>query len=177
MNVPGGALRGTSGFGEAALGVQVYNSRPGNLELGSAWSGCMSFPQETPLLQCSPRLPMRAGQAAPPQSRYIAPTHIWPWSHVQSWCAQVCVYFCSQECPEQEPTFVDGPVVSEASLVAQTVKNPPAMQENLGLIPGLGRSPGEGNSYPLQYSGLENSMDRGAWLAIVHGVTESDMSK
>ena len=34
------------------------------------------------------------------------------------------------------------------------------------LIPGLGRSPGEGNGYPLQYSGLENSMDRGAWWAI-----------
>ena len=34
---------------------------------------------------------------------------------------------------------------------------------DLGLIPGLGRSPGEGNGYPLQYSGLENSMDRGAW--------------
>ena len=41
---------------------------------------------------------------------------------------------------------------------------------DLGLIPGLRRSPGEGNSYPLQYSGLENSMDRGAWQATVHGV-------
>ena len=36
---------------------------------------------------------------------------------------------------------------------------------DLGSIPGLGRSPGEGSSYPLQYSGLENSMDRGAWQA------------
>ena len=44
---------------------------------------------------------------------------------------------------------------------------------DMGLIPGLGRSPGEGNSYLLQYSGLENSMDRGAWGATVHGVTES----
>ena len=42
-----------------------------------------------------------------------------------------------------------------------------------GLIPGLGRSPGEGNGYPLQYSGLENSMDRGAWWATVHRVTKS----
>ena len=41
------------------------------------------------------------------------------------------------------------------------------------LIPGLGRSPGEGNSYPLQYSDLENSMDRGSWQAIVHGVPKS----
>jgi len=45
--------------------------------------------------------------------------------------------------------------------------------EDLGLIPGLGRSPGEGNGYPLQYSGLENSMDRGAWQVTVHGVAKS----
>ena len=40
-------------------------------------------------------------------------------------------------------------------------------------IPGLGRSPGEGNGNPLQYSCLENPMDRGAWRATVHGVTKS----
>ena len=99
------------------------------------------------------------------------------------------------------------PSVTQASLIAQCIKNPPAMQEtpvrflswgdpwrrdrlptsvflgfpcvsagrepahnvgDLGLIPGLGRSPGEGIGYPLQYSGLENSMD-----SIVHGVTKS----
>ena len=93
--------------------------------------------------------------------------------------------------------------------MAQSVKNPPAMQEtqvdswvrklrwkwdrlptpislgfscgsagkestchvgDLGLIPGLGRSPGEGNGNPLQYSCLENPMDKGAWQATVHGV-------
>ena len=43
-----------------------------------------------------------------------------------------------------------------------------------GSISGLGRSPGERNSNPLQYSCLENPMDRGVWLAIVHGVAESD---
>ena len=42
---------------------------------------------------------------------------------------------------------------------------------NLGLIPGSGRSPGEGNGNPLQYSCLENPMDRGTWLAIIHGIT------
>ena len=44
---------------------------------------------------------------------------------------------------------------------------------DVGSIPGSGRSAGEGNGYPLQYSGLENSTGRGAWQATVHGVTES----
>ena len=57
--------------------------------------------------------------------------------------------------------------------MAQTVKNLPAMQAGLGSIPGLGKSPGDGNGYTLQYSGLENSMDRGAWQATVHGITKS----
>ena len=57
------------------------------------------------------------------------------------------------------------------------VKNPPANAGDVGLIPGFGRSPGEGNGNPLQYSCLRNPMDRGAWLATVHGVTkESDMT-
>ena len=102
--------------------------------------------------------------------------------------------------------------MKEASLVAQLVKNPPAVQETsvlflgredllerdrlptplflgfpsgsagkesacsvggLGSILGLGRSPGEGQVYLLQYSGLENSTDRGAWQATVHGVANS----
>ena len=44
---------------------------------------------------------------------------------------------------------------------------------DLSLIPGLGRSPGERNSYPLQYSGLENSVDRRAWQTTVQGVAKS----
>ena len=44
---------------------------------------------------------------------------------------------------------------------------------DLGSIPGLGRSPGEGNGYPLQYSCLRNPMDREAWQGTVHGVTKS----
>ena len=44
---------------------------------------------------------------------------------------------------------------------------------DLGLIPGLGRSPGEGNGDPLQYPCLENLMERGAWWAVLHGVAKS----
>ena len=56
------------------------------------------------------------------------------------------------------------------------VKNPPANAGDTrekGSITGLGRSPGEGNGNPLQYSCQDNLMDRGAWLATVHGVTKS----
>ena len=56
------------------------------------------------------------------------------------------------------------------------VKNPPANAgdgRDTGLIPGSGRSPGEGNDYPLQFSCLENPMDRVAWQAMVHSVTKS----
>ena len=52
------------------------------------------------------------------------------------------------------------------------VKNLPAMRE-AGSIPGSGRSPGEENGNPLQYSCLENPMDRGAWWATVHRVAKS----
>ena len=62
-------------------------------------------------------------------------------------------------------------VKERASLVAQRVRNPPTNAGDSGSIPGLGRSSGEGNGYPLEYSCLENPMDRGAWWATVHGVT------
>ena len=60
-----------------------------------------------------------------------------------------------------------------ASLVTQTGKESACNGGGLGLMPRLGRSPGEGKGYPLQYSGLESSMDRGAWRATVHGVAKS----
>ena len=53
------------------------------------------------------------------------------------------------------------------------VKNLPANAGDLSLIPGLGKSPGEGNGNPLQYSCLENPMDREAWQATVHGIAKS----
>ena len=62
------------------------------------------------------------------------------------------------------------------SQVALVVKNLAANAEHVrdaGLIPGLGKSPRGGHGNPLQYSCLENPMDRGAWWATVHGVTKS----
>ena len=63
-----------------------------------------------------------------------------------------------------------------ASQVALVVKNPPASSGDvraMGSIPGSGRSPGEGHGNPLQYSCLENPMDRGAWRDTAHRVTKS----
>ena len=67
--------------------------------------------------------------------------------------------------------------MKESSLVAQTVNNLPAKTGDPRSIPGLGRSPGEGNSNPLHYSCLENPMDRGAWRATIHGVAEMDTTE
>ena len=63
-----------------------------------------------------------------------------------------------------------------ASQVALVVKDPPANAGDtgdVGSIPGSGRSPGTGNGNPLQYSCLQNSMDKRAWRATVHGVSKS----
>ena len=68
----------------------------------------------------------------------------------------------------------------KGNVVLLVVKNLPANAGYVGdadSVPGSGRSPGKGNNNPLQYSCLENPMDRGAWWAIVHGVAESDMTE
>ena len=56
------------------------------------------------------------------------------------------------------------------------VKNPPAKAGDMGSIPGSGRSPGERNGNPLQYSCLGNPRDRGTWHATVHGIAKSQLN-
>ena len=85
--------------------------------------------------------------------------HIWPWKKQQMNVGRTA----------EDSAFA--PQIKSA-LVAQMVKNTPASQETWVL------SPGEENDYPVQYSCLENSMDRGAWKAMVHGACkEQDMTE
>ena len=79
--------------------------------------------------------------------------------------------FFTRPLPCQIRALPSGPYLG-----ASVVKIPPANARNPGdasLTPGLGQSPGVGNGNPLQYSCLENFMDRGAWPAVVHGVAKS----
>ena len=79
---------------------------------------------------------------------------------------RICSFVQKNEC---RPDF-------RASQVALLVKNPPANAGDIrdtGLVPGLGRSPGGRHGNPLQYSYLENPMERGAWQATVHGMEKS----
>ena len=77
--------------------------------------------------------------------------------------------------------LMPGSILSfEASQVVLVVKNPPASAGDIrdtGSIPGSGRSPGGGHGNPLQYSCLEDPMDRGAWQATVHRVAQSQRTE
>ena len=75
-------------------------------------------------------------------------------------------------------------IIDEISLITSqvvlVVKNPPASEGDVkdsGSITGLGRSPGGGYGNPLQYSCLENPMDRGSWRATIHRIAESDTTE
>ena len=100
-----------------------------------------------------------------------------PWG----WIAQhkfLCWLYGNDQNDEQSlmRTIRAGVVIQFITLSPETqmVKNLPAMQETqVHSIPGSGRSPGEGNSNPSQYSCLENPMDRGAWKVPVHGYSKS----
>ena len=75
--------------------------------------------------------------------------------------------------------IMNGATVSTAVCVpvpgGSQAENLPAGAGGAGLLPGLGRFPGGGNGSPLQYSFLKNTMDRGPWWFIVHGVTKRQM--
>ena len=90
-------------------------------------------------------------------------------------CSKACVSHILNPSHPLPPQMLErvGLLISRAFLVAQMVKDLPAVQETRGPVPGLGRSPGEGNGHPLQRSCLEKPMDRGAWRATVLGVAKS----
>ena len=101
----------------------------------------------------------------------------WGQESQASSCVEAWNSACLSRCPRGERPLVE--LSLEPGVFVRTMhgKTAPSCwlhsQGDLGSIPGSGRSPGEGNGNPLQYSCLENSMDGGAWWATVHGVTKS----
>ena len=91
------------------------------------------------------------------------------------WAWIKCQVLCEVVCQEQwvKPLLLPSNSESQAAVVGKNLPANARGVRNAGSIPGLGRSPGEGNDNPLQYSCLENPMDRGAWRAAVHRVTKS----
>ena len=89
--------------------------------------------------------------------RIIALQYWFGFCHTSTWISHRCTYVRG---------FPDGASGKEPTCQC-------GRRERWGFDPGLGRSPGEGNGNPLQYSCLENPMDRGAWQATVHGVAKS----
>ena len=85
----------------------------------------------------------------------------------------VCIIERGLKKQQQNTGFTSVMVLYGRFPSGSVVENPTNDAEDVGLIPGLGRSPGEGNGKPLLYSCLEIPMDRGAWRATVHGVTKS----
>ena len=73
------------------------------------------------------------------------------------------------------PKLLSTPILYTGFFSGSVVKNLPASAGDLGLNPGSGRSPGEGNGKPLQYSCLENPLSREAWWATVHGVAKESV--
>ena len=101
----------------------------------------------------------------------LAPSHLQPVL-----CLRIKFNHRSENIQKQRETVRGDQIIITYPLRfpgGSVVKNLPAVQGSQGLIPGSGTSPGKGNGYPLQYSCLENRVDRGAWRSTVHGVTRS----
>ena len=138
----------TRSHGPAQASPSHKSPGTGSEERGTAWSEHLAFlvvPRPNPHPRCAPRgIQSRAGLAGTLRRGGKAPR------------------FHGQSSPG-----------TPASLAAQTVKILLAVQETRVRFPGWERSPGEGNGKPLQYSCLENPMDRVAWWANIHGVAKS----
>ena len=124
-----------------------------------------SVAQSCPILW--PHGPMQHARPlcpSPTPGVYSSPLNLWCHPTISSSVSPF------PSCPQSFPA-------SGAPLVAQTVKNLPGVQEICIRFLGQEASPGEQNGNPLQYSCMENSMDRGVWRATVHEVTESDTTE
>ena len=93
----------------------------------------------------------------------------------KEWANDHC-FLCSSLVSLISAESISDQVYSKGFLGSSVVKNLPGKAGDLGSFPGSGISPGEGIGYPLQYSCLENSMERGAWRTIVDGLEQSDIT-
>ena len=112
----------------------------------------------------------------PKKRSYQSQHHLHHHSLATQSSAHKCILWTtgiSWDQKEKMQPFLPCSMLSWASLLAQIVKDLPVNAGDLGSIPKLGRSPGEGNGNPLQYSCLENPTERGAWRATVHGFSRS----
>ena len=181
-------LEGVIGPGAARSQSQEQLRPPG---LGSKLSG---LEQKRPSYEFSPGTSLEIrrlqplswpetvrapGCLVPFSSDRIIPAAVKAWSTDQQWHHQRTCWKCRLSGPTpdqliQTRHLVRSPGDSATYPGGSDGKESACNAGDLGSIPGSGRSPGEGNGSPLQYCCLENPVDRGAWRATVHGVTESD---
>ena len=182
--------------------VQVNVGMYDHVYTTSQWSESLNWSMNKGFIPA--QIEMESGEFPPPcGTGTTTQTPVLQWSILQELHQQVLhVLFCTNlietisggwhsgkksacQCRRRrrfglDPLGREDPLENEIathSLVARMVKNLPSKQDTWVRSPGREKSPGEGNGNPLQYSCLGNSMGRGAWLATIHGDTESDMTE
>ena len=119
------------------------------------------------------RTPLLTNPPLYPRQTHCSSATVCSWRRSCSPGCTPVISFTTESLPHFSSHPTSHILMKPSSSIASLPTHSACSVGDLGLIPGLGRSPGEGKGYPLQYSGLENSMDRGVWQATVHGFAKS----